>query len=220
MRIRTKGANPLLINRKHLLHKQHHCFFLLAILLAFTNINADTITMHDGSTRTGTIVSENNGVIQFSDPSFGNLQIPRNQIKSISRDTSATGPSNGTDLVAHAEAEKNRGDLAAALNSYIQAAKASITPELVQQFHGAFTQLSQQADSQLSSTPDKARESYKALYAALAEPVAQDLFSQGSGHITYQKAATEVTAKYAQANANLAQRMSTNMQMRAQVQSL
>ncbi len=195
--------------------------FLLAILLSGSTLCADSIIMQDGSTRTGTIISEQTGFITFNSPTFGQIQIPRSQIKSITKDATAKNPNaNVSTLIAAADAEKARGNLGEAINQYVQAAKISITPELVTAFHSTFKQLSEAGSARLATTPDQARESFKALYTALTDPVTQKLFQQGAGEQTFQQAASNVTSKYAEANVMLANRMVNNSAMRTQMQGL
>lgn len=176
--------------------------------------------MQDGSTRVGTIINEQPGAVTFSSPAFGQVTIPRNQIKSITKDSAQPGTANPTASIATGNAEKSRGNLGEAINQYVQAAKVAITPELVTAFHSTFKQLSDLGSSRLATTPDQARENFKSLYTALVDPVAQTLFQQGAGHPTFQQAAADVSSKYAEASVMMARRMENNTAMRAQVQSL
>lgn len=113
------------------------------------------------------------------------------------------------------------GGLVQTLASYQQAAaQQGITPQLAQQFYTTFQQLQQEAAAQLSTTPDKARIGYQALYNAMATPIGRQLFMASPGAAAYQQTGQQVVAKYAEADVMLARRMATNMGMRKQVQDL
>lgn len=127
--------------------------------------------------------------------------------------------------VSHAQAPDNTGQgtseqLITALNNAVREAQTNPTPELAESYSATFQHLMEQGEAQLRPTPDRAREIYKALYSALANEAGRRLFMQGPGGASYQQAASQVVSGYAEANALLARRISSNVSMRKQVQDL
>lgn len=106
------------------------------------------------------------------------------------------------------------------LNDAVRSAQTNPSTQLAQGFSATFQQLLQQGQARLRSTPDQAREIYKALYGALVDEGGRRLFVQGPTGSQYQQVADDVVNGYAEANALLARRMSSNVSMRKQVQDL
>lgn len=122
-----------------------------------------------------------------------------------------------TDSQAGSSVQDPRAVLSAAVN---EAAVTGPTPQLVQQYHTAFSTLLRTAEAQLATTPDQARASYEVLYQAMASPAGRQLFSQSPSAANFQSIAGQVSASFAEANYQLARRMANDPNNRRLVQSL
>ncbi len=176
--------------------------------------------MKDGSVRQGTILEENPNFIRFEDPRVGQLRIPRTQISSVQKDAdSANGGVDVETALAHAKAEQARGQNVEALKHFMQAAKASLNPQMATDIRSLFDVMIADGKTKLETMPDQARATFSALYEALTNPISQTIFS-GAGSKPYQAIVGDVTGGYAEANVRLASRMANDTAMRPQVVNL
>lgn len=197
--------------------------FLLGTLVfggTLQRASADTLVLQDGSTRTGTVVKESPEFIVFRDPSMGEMRIPAGQIRQLTKTDANPAAATAENTLAYARAEAKRGQVAEALQHYIQAAQSGVTPELAQEFRTYFNQVYTQASEQLKSTPDQARTSLKGLYQALGDPKVQPLFTTGGSAADYNEAGANTGAKLAEADFQMAQRMQNNTALRPQTLDL
>jgi len=188
------------------------------MLYLATSVPADTITMTDGSVRTGTIVEEQPNAIIFNDPQLGKATIPRSQIVKFEKQA-GNGTSKET-FLSYARAEKQRGGIAAAIDYYQKAAAGGSTPEIAREIQTYLQEVFDQAVPRISTVPDQARSSFQALYTALQNPTIQAIYAMPGSPKTIQQMAVGVYPKLAEANVALANRMVNNTAMRAQVQAL
>ncbi len=126
-----------------------------------------------------------------------------------------------TTQAADSQSEPSAQDPRAILSAVVnEAAATGPTPQLVQQYHAAFSRLMASAESQLSTTPDQARASYEVLYQAMASPAGRQLFSQTPSASNFQSVAGQVSNNFAEANYQLARRMANDPNNRQLVQNL